>query len=368
MSNFLARNVSPFSDEEYENIVQTLADTTSENARGSTTDTTYMLEPKIWLTELLQAAKKDFRYADVGWVGDIKEGRKTVIAPKQNIYKQSWSASVTPGTAVNYTTLDNYDGVEIAATHANYAVAITYDTIRQNVVDYLGQAREELGYHAGDEVDQSIVTTISGATLSTSSAAGASSIFGGDATQASELSDGDIITTDMIAEGGKKLKSELVYYWTGGTGESKVAKATATKNPWKVKDDFVAIISPEQEEAFLTDSQFINASEYGSPDVLLNGEIGRIKYLGTKILVSNNAKQVASGAVGTTDGSTAGADINTCYMTKMKKGHGLAYQVRPKLHIVDFPSELETRLILEQSFGSKVLFDDAIVHINVSQI
>ncbi|HUU77491.1 MAG TPA: N4-gp56 family major capsid protein [candidate division Zixibacteria bacterium] len=363
------RHILPMSDGEYEDIVQTLAATTASTARGSSASTTtYLLEPRMWMREIVNAAKKDLRYAEGGMIKDIPKGNANLIIPKQKQYLAggSWGANVTPGTAVNQTALSNYDGVELVPTWYNSSVAVTYDVIQQNVVDYVGQAREELTYRAGDIVDQAVVTAISGATESTSTAAGSSTIFGGDATQASELTDGDIITTDMVAEGRKKLTTDSIYYWVGGTGESKAAKASYSKNPWKNNDDFLLYIAPEQEEAFLTDSQFINASEYGSNKVIMNGEIGT--YLNTKIIVSNNTKQVASAGVGTTDGSAAGTDINTCVMVKAKKGYALGYLKRPTLHIMDYPRQLEVDLILEQAFGAKTVHDDAIVHINVSQV
>ena len=364
----LLTHITPLEDREYENIVQTLADNTVANSRGSSTATSYMLEPKMWLKELVNAGKKRFRYVESAYQVDIPKGHSNAIIPKRNNYLASsaYATSVTPGTAVSYTTMNNFDSVEVVPSWKNYGHAITYDTIQQNALDYVALAREELSYHAGDEVDQAIVTAVSGATLSTSTAAGMQQIFGGDATRASELANGDVITTDMVAEAMRKLQTDITRYWTGGSGETAVAKATAVKNPWINEGDFNLYIAPEQEEAFRIDSQFVNAAEYGSGNIVQNGEIG--KYLGASVIVSVNTMQVAANGVGTIDTSTAAVDMNSCVLTKARKGFALAFGRRPTLHVVDFPRELEVDLILEQPYGTKIIHTDSLVAINVSQV
>lgn len=55
--------------------------------------------------------------------------------------------------------------------------------------------------------------------------------------------------------------------------------------PMNGMDNFIAI-SPAQEKQMLKMDSFIDASKYGSPDVLLNGEIGKV--FGFRVLVSNH--------------------------------------------------------------------------------
>ena len=160
--------VTALEDKEFEEIVRTFADTTAANARGAAAGTTTnLLEPRLWMREVVDAAQKRFRYGEVSMTKDIPKGHVNLIVPKRRAFISgtSWAANVTPGTAVNFTTLNNFDGVEVNPNWRNYATAISYDVIQQNVVDYVGAAREELVYKAGDHVDQDIVTEISGATL-----------------------------------------------------------------------------------------------------------------------------------------------------------------------------------------------------------
>lgn len=357
-------DITPLEEQEMDDIVQTLADTTASVAQGSTATTaTTLLEPRMWLKQIVDAGRKRFHYAQFSKQVDVQKGFKNAIVPIRQRFLSgaSWGANVTPGTAVNFTALTNYDGVEVNPAWKNSGVAISYDVIQQNVLDYVGAAREELTYKAGDEVDIHVADVVSGAAQSDASTPGAQFIYGGDATQASELADGDVITTDAVAEGIRKLETTTARYWTGGSGES---IGSGDKNPWTNEGDFVLFLAPEQQEAFRTDSQFVNASEYGGDRVVHTGEIG--EYLGVKIVSSNNTIRVPSGGTAH-DATKTTTDITQCVMLKGGKSTALAFQRRPKLHVVDFPRELEIDLILEQSYGASVLHADSNVFIDVTQ-
>ncbi len=366
------RHIKPLEDKEFEEITQKLSstDTTATVARGSDGGTTYLLEPRMWIRQIVDGAQKKLMYSASAYQQDVTKGFKDLVIPKRNRYLADeitgeWKAVVTPGTAVNFTDLSQYDGVTVTPLWKNHGVAITYDVIQTNALDYVALGREELTYHAGDVVDIAVVDAFVGATAATSSVAGASTIYGGDATDASELSAGDIITTDMVAEGARKLKSKIVNYWTLGSGEFTIATSTMVKNPWANEGDFVLHIAPEQEEAFRTDSQFVNAAEYGSDKVLKTGEIG--DYLGVAIVVSNNTKQYATSATNRDGTTNSSISTNTCVLTKMRKGAALAFSKRPTLHVVDFPRELEVDLILEQAYGTNIIHDDSICFFDLAQ-
>jgi len=336
-----------------------LADTTASNARGSSAGTTYMLEPRMWLKELVDGAKKDHLYAQFCNQFDVPKGTKDAIVPKRKAYLDDWESSVTPGTSVNYTTMNNMDGVTVTPSYQNYAIAITYDTIRTNAVNYVAEAQEELRYKCGDVVDQAVVTALLSATAADSDDAGYQTVYGGDATRASELSAGDTIDTDIISEAKRKIQSSECKYWTLGTGEY---VSSAAKNPWK--PPYALLISPYQEDTLRRDSQFTSAAEYGSDKVIHSGQIA--EYLGVDIVVSNNTKSYNSGST-TRDGTAAGADMSACVMLKPKHAAALGWGTRPTLHIVDYPRELEQDLIIEMSYAASVVQDDAIVFIDVSK-
>lgn len=341
-------------------------DTTDAVGRGSSVSG-YALEPIAWLREIVDAAKEQQQFVQFAYQATVPQGNADVIIPYRSNYLGSgdWQSSVTPGTAVNFTRLDNLDGKKLTPSDENYAVAVTYDLMRKSAVDYVRAAREELTYWVGQKVDSALATALAQATAATSSAAGAQTIYGGDATKDSELAAGDTITTDMVAEGIRKLKSKNCYYWTLGTGES---LSSASKNPWQntAAEPFVLAISPEQEEVFLTDSQFTNAAEYGSRDVIANGEIGQ--YLGVKIVVSNNTPKYTTSddSPDGESGGNPGVNMTRCLLFKARKAPVIAWGLKPRLHVVDYPSELETRLIIEQAYAVDELFADAIVFIDVA--
>ena len=341
-----------------------LADMTPSNARGSALGAPYALEPRIWLKDIVDAAKKKQQYVPFAIQKDVPKGNKDIVIPRRKSYIGSgttWSGSVSPGTAVNYTTINVLDGQLLTPAEKNAGVAVTYDTIRTNLVDYVAEAKNQLIYFAGDDVDKAIVDAVMSGTATTSTVGGAQTIFGGDASACSGLSASDAITVDMVAEGKRKLRSTAARYWSGGAE----AVSSGTKNPWmpEAGAPFVLAIAPEQEEVFLRDSQFVNASEYGGREIIANGEVGN--YLGTTIVVSNNTKAYAASTVGQ-DGSTTAAAQHTCVMFKSKKAYAIAYGQRPKLRIFDYPRELEKDIILEQAYATATVQNDAIVWINVA--
>ena len=140
----------------------------------------------------------------------------------------------------------------------------------------------------------------------------------------------------MLAEARRLLQSTNCMYGDYGTGKGTSAE---TKNPWQneTNNPFILIIAPEQEEVFLTDSQFVNASEYGDASIVKNGEIG--KYLGVRIVVANNTPQYAASATHP-DTSTTVVAQHRCMMIKANKAVGLAWGLKPRLAVFDYPSEL----------------------------
>jgi N4-gp56 family major capsid protein len=333
----------------------------TSSTRGDSA-TAYTLAPIVWLKEIVDAAQEQQQFVQFAYQTTLPQGTSDVIIPYRTNYMSTWNSSVTPGTAVNFTRLTNVKGKQLTPADENYAVAVTYDTIRKGGVDWLKAAKDELTYKVGQAVDIAIATALDDATAATSTVAGAQTVYGGDATRDSDLTTGDTITTAMVAEAARKLKSKNCYYWTLGTSES---LCSAAKNPWQntAQTPFILAISPEQEEAFRTDSQFVNAAEYGGREVVANGEIGQ--YLGIRIVVSNNTPKYAASATGP-DGTTTTVPITRCIMYVGKKASAIAYGQKPKLHVVDYPSELEQRLIIEQAYQAGIVQNDAVCWIDVA--
>ena len=124
-------------------------------------------------------------------------------------------------------------------------------------------------------------------------------------------------------------------------------------------------IGPAQQEAFLTDSQFTNAAEYGGRGPILNGEIPG--YLGIRIVVTNNVEQVASGGADLCEeGSTAGTTMTRCILLKARKACAFAWGLKPKLSFFNHIIEISQEIVLECAYDIEILHADAIVFIDVA--
>ena len=350
-----------------------LADTgamvTTDGYSGGGPITANQLFPVMFLRDVVDAAKKLHFAAQFAYQTEVSKGNKDVVVPRRTKYIGSgttWSASVAEATAVNFTNVNTTSGVTLSPVDKNYGSEISNRLIRIGAIDNVKEVRDQLIYACGDEVDRAVFDAMkSDSYVATSSASGSQSIYGGDATQASELAAGDVFNVDMIAKARRKLMSSTQTYATYGTSTDLVS--SATKNPWRANvngaGDFALFIAPEQEEVLLTDSQFVNASEYGSDKVIMTGEIG--SYLTIKVITTDNTPFYAASTTHA-DASTTAVAQHRCIMTVANKGAALAYGQKPRLTVFDYPSNLSTRLIIEHAFKADQLYSDAIVHINVA--
>ena len=331
--------------------IQELADTTTSNNTS--------LLAKRWLDKIVDAGRKKMFFLDVFSQYDVPAGTKDIVIPYKKGYFSTLGTSVTDttteGNAVSFTTMDNLTGLTLTPSPHAYGIAISNDAVRKTAVNLVQSAREELSDYWADVVDQAIAGAINGAPVATSSAKGASILYGGDAYSTSTLASGDILVPSLLVKAKTRLQGTKMYYWNG----SSEALSSEAKSPWASEpgSPFVAFLGPEQEYVMLTDSQFTNAAEYGDNEVVLNGEIGR--YQGIKIVTSVNTTSATNWG----GGSLAG---HNCYMVKAGVAGAIAWGQRPRLRIFEYPSELETRIILEQSFAADTLHNDSICHIKVA--
>lgn len=352
--------------------IQELAEgrTKQTNVTG-TSFTAYPLTPVLFLKEVIDAAKQRWYFAQFAYTAKLNEGQKDLSLPKRSLYLGSGGITAatsepTAGSPITSTTIDNLDGVVFTPAMIGYRVSISNHALRTNALDLIGAAREELIYGIGDRVDQAVVTALKASTnQADSDERGASIVYGGDARADSELAAGDTLTTDMIAAARRKLMSTTQKYWTPASPAAE-ATSSAAKNPWanEPAEPFVLFIRPEQEEILLTDSQFINAAEYGSNEVVMNGEIGR--YIGIKIIVTNNVPSVAASGTAFDGGSTTAVAISRCMMLKARKAMGLVWGIEPTIKTWDNVIELAQEIVLETAYQAKVIHSDAICYLDVA--
>ncbi len=167
----------------------------------------------------------------------------------------------TAGAERTYTEMSKLDTVNLTPTWKLGGVAIDKALVQTSRVDLIEEAKfilaediiEVMETDITAEIDTSVTTNV---------------VYGGDATTPATLDTGDKITVDLVADAIDKLGTK-----------------------WKAA---LLFISAAQRAVFHKSSQFTNAAEYGSNEVVLNGEIG--KYLGVKVIETDLTQPYANGA------------------------------------------------------------------------
>jgi len=338
----------------------------STTSRGTAVSSAYVNQPLQYGNGFLDAAKKRFYFLESVNVRNTEEGHKDYVEYKRTNYLGSSGVTFDSGEAttadISNTSVDNLDGVQIVPTYYTAHITVTEWNVRTNRFSLIERFREDLVYATADKIDQFVATQIGDATESTSSATGAIQLYGGDATSDSTLAGSDILTPDLIVKAAKFLGDKYVWYWNSTTF-TKVAQSTAVKNPWVNEDDYVLYVGPSQHLALQQDSQFSNAAEYGSNDIVLNGQVA--KYQGIKIVMTTNVESVASGSTGP-DGTTASADMTRCILMKPKKAFTFVWGKEPEISVTPFPRRKQIDIVTDFAFGGKVIHDDAIIWLDVS--
>ena len=369
-----------------EESFQKLAESEPNDTRGSSV-ASYGLQPVTYLKELIDGAKSEMHF--IHWVREdtIPKGTHQLSLPKRKQYKgyygSTWNTAgsdiggSSTGTGpyantladISWDEVDNYDNVTAIPLPVTIGKTLQRWALDTNAINYLNEVKNDLMHDVADRIEFTIASDIGDATNSTSTAAGAQTLYGGDATSAATLATGDIITTDTIAKGIRKLKDLQFGYRASAShgAEILVAISDYHKNPWQnTKDDpFVLFIGPAQAEALMKDSQFVNASEYGDNTIIKNGEIGKIRYLGVRIVESNHLERTA--ATGTApDTTTATPDCTQCLLIKAKKALSVVYGKRPELKVWDFNEREEVRMSVVMYLDTVVIQPDAVIKILVS--
>jgi len=121
----------------------------------------------------------------------------------------------------------------------------------------------------------------------------------------------------------------------------------------------VCFIHPTQENVFLKDSQFVNAAEFGSNEVVKNGTIG--KYLGVLIVSSTNVTGYASGATDSSDGTAWGVAGHDVFMVDSKHAVVMAIKRNPTIETDYDPSVRMHKIFATMKYQAKILNNGSVV-------
>ena len=306
--------------------------TVKELANETDTSTTGIsaVQGKEWLRVILETAQKKMYFQQFAYVANVAKGNKDIAIPIASTNK-SFTSSSTEATARTMTELDNLNTVVFTPATDKLGACISKEVVQTSQVDVVKFAREQMAYDAALKIDTAFATAIEAVSSP------AATLYGGDATATNNLEDGDVISTDLVAKAQRYLKA----------------------NGWVSEPDrpFVLFVPAVAEEAFLKDSQFVNASEYGNDMVVMNGEIG--KYLGVRVVVSEQCP------AHTTWGSGALAG-HVCFLCKARVAFGIAYREQPSLDFEYKKDEAAYYVYLDMAYQCKTLQENAIVVINVA--
>lgn len=232
------------------------AETAATDGASTTSGTDLATDFRLTqFTDVLAKIGQDFRYLQ-----NIVNHNTQLVGSRDYGVRLFYEASVlditqthTEGGERTFSEMTNLGFVDAAVTFKMGAICISKEIASTSHVDLVEYAKYAIVQATEKDIEDDIVTEIETAT--------ANAVYGGDATSVATLVDGDIITADVIADARKKIR----------------------------EDNFipaVLVVHPVQEGHLMKDSQFVNASEYGGREVVLNGEIG--KYLGVKTVVTTN--------------------------------------------------------------------------------
>jgi len=338
---------------------------TSSTAAGSSY-TGYMNKP-IWQGEMSDAAKDTMYFLDAVDVRVLPEKQAQLKVPYRKYFPTgssvSWVSSETTSDITNFGT-NLVDGVIITPTPYYQAAYVTNYADAHNARDLIQDKMDELSYALADKIDNYIATALGDATETTSTVAGAMTLYGGDAYSDATLSSGDVLTTSLINEAEILLSGKTAYYWSGST----FTASSGIKNPWKNEptDPFVLIIGPRQKQALRNSSQFVNASEYGNRVVISSGEIG--DYLGIRVICSNNTESVVAGGTAPDGGSAPSVNMTRCILMKGRAAYTFVWGRSPRFEPWVKGWQDAKGITLVCDFAGSVIHPDAIVKIDVADL
>jgi len=222
--------------------------TTSANMFTSGATSASYLNPQIWSDQIEQVAREASVFPALGVIDNRALGTSGV---QINIAKNQafTAAALTEGVATPVTTMA-FDQVTVTFAEYGLAKQISMLQLAYGLKGVFDDITRNMGLALAEKRDSVIVTAAS---------AGAANTLYADGVTSGSITSANVFDTDLIANGKTTIRLQ-----------KRMAK--------------YLVVHPACENSLLKDTQFVDASEYGGREVVLNGEIG--KYLGMKVISS----------------------------------------------------------------------------------
>lgn len=232
---------------------------TSSNAYLSTAGSASYVNPTLWSDAIEQVARQSTVIEPLGVTDNRALGSPGV---QINIAKNQafTAAALTAGTATPVTTLA-FGQVTVTFGEVGLAKQISLEELEYGLKAVFNDVTSNMGTALAEFKDVALITAL---------AAGPASTVYADGTTSGSISASNVFDTDLIAEGVTTMR---------------VAK----------RQSLYLIVHPNCENTLLKNSQFVDASKYGSRETIMTGEIGQ--YLGLKVFSTVNITSASENSV-----------------------------------------------------------------------
>jgi len=222
---------------------------TSSNAYLSTAGDSSYINPTLWAETIEQVARDATIMQPLGLTDTRALGTSGV---QINIAKDNAfaAAALTEGTATPVTTI-SWDQVTVTFVEYGLAKQVSEIQLAYGLSAVFSDITGNMGMALAEKKDVVIIAAL---------VAGAKNTIYADGVTTGAISATNIFDTDLIAEGVTKLRTEK-------------------------RSGLYLIVHPNCENSLIKDTQFVDASIYGSRETIMSGEVGR--YLGLKVFSYN---------------------------------------------------------------------------------
>lgn len=321
-----------------EKVIQELSQETTQELSDTTTSSGRFdrLQAEEWLDQVVLDAEPRRRLLELSREQSIGAGEKATTIPRTNkALDMSADNTKAEGAERTYTEMDTLDGERVEITGSDWkegGLAISKQKVMTTPVDVMEVARHHLAQQIARDVDVALRDEITTAV---------SNIV----TDSADLTDSQDLHLVTDADSGHVIDQTS----SGRMTPDSIAEAAARieANDW---EPFALVISSDHKKDLRTDSQFTNAAEYGSQDVILNGEIGT--YLDIRVVVSNTISNEAV-MVGRDEG---GSDV----------AQAVVWKEQPEVNHEFKYDENEHRFFYDQAFKAAVVQPTALATIKTS--
>lgn len=296
-------------------------DTSTTSSSNSTAITSTRLTR---FTEEIARVGQDFRYFqnlvnhDTELVGTRDYGKRLFLE-EAHLSLNEGTDSGNETDVRNWTELTNLHYIDSAINYYQYGIVISKEIADTSHIDLVDHAKYSIVQDVEKNIENNIITEYETSSTNT--------VYGGDATSTASLESGDVLTPDVIADADQKLRENNY-------------------------EPFALVVHPVQTGQLKKDSQFVNAAEYGSNEVVMKGEIGQ--YLGVRVISTTNIAQKTTG-----DWSNANGRI--CFMIgknqqnkfpatlvwKEKPNYDYEFRKRRNAHYIYADAAYDVELLLD---------------------